>query len=93
MKRPAAMLALIVATLIGLSAQRALAFVHTDVVHQHELRKDGSQIGIPGPTTSYGDVQQKEEGVIEDPLGACGQSGRGYGVIQVAVDEELNGIR
>ena len=41
---------------------------------------------------TVGWLQQKEEGMIEDPLGAFGQRGWDYAVIRAAVNEELNRI-
>jgi len=47
---------------------------YADVVYVHLLREYGSSIGISGPITTYGYVENKEELLIEwiNSTGVCG---------------------
>src|SRR5690349_7274895 len=59
--------------------------IDADVVDQHLLRELGGGVGIFGPVAAYGDVQDDEEWVVEDPASAFGPFGLGEGGVIVGV--------
>src|SRR6266699_1380809 len=59
--------------------------VDADVVDKHLLRKHRGAIGRAGPIAAYGDVQNDEEGMIENPRAAGGPLGIGERRVEVAV--------
>ena len=50
--------------------------VDADVVDEHGLRVGGGGVGRAGPIAAYGDVEEEEVGVVENPgAGDFGGSG------------------
>ena len=49
--------------------QKLLLGVGADVVDEHLLRKNRGVVGRPGPIAANGNVEDNEEGVIENPAG------------------------
>src|ERR1700733_9857826 len=63
--------------------------VDADVVNEHLLWEGGGLVGIAGPISSCCQIQNDEEGMIEDPAGA-GRKVSGSAVSdEVTVDEEF----
>src|SRR5271170_7411224 len=64
--------------------------IDAKIIDEHSLRKGIGGIGISGPASADGDVEDDEEGMVEDPLGAGGEIGGsalGYeGVVDVEAD-------
>jgi len=56
-----------------------LGGVDAHVVDQHGLGKCGCGIGRAGPTSAYGNVQDEEVGMVENP-GACGGGSGSNGI-------------
>ena len=42
--------------------------VDANIIDEHSLGEGGGGIGVPGPAAADGDVEDDEEGMIEDPL-------------------------
>src|SRR5260370_955955 len=78
----------------GRAKARPLHFgVDADVVDEHLLGENCEVVGRAGPITANGDVEDNEEGVIENPSAARGPLRRVEGAIEIGVDIEADCAR
>src|ERR1022692_5233521 len=70
---------------MGAAAANRAARVNPDIVHGHALRKSGGAVGVPRPTATDGNVQQKRFRLGKDPLSATGNIGGPDGKVELAV--------
>ena len=64
--------------------------VDADVVDEHLLRKNGGAVGRAGPIAAHGDVEDDEEGVIENPGAAGGPLRRVECSVKSGIDIEAD---
>src|SRR6266849_177548 len=66
--------------------------VDTHVIHKHLLGEHRGDVRTPGPGAADRHIQQQEERILEHPGSALRHVRRGYGVVLMTVDEELDAV-
>src|SRR6266852_3357398 len=64
--------------------------VDADVIDEHLLRENGGAVGRAGPIAAHGDVEDDEEGVIENPGAAGGPLRRVKCSVKSRIDIEAD---
>ena len=67
--------------------------VYAHVIDQHLLRKFRSAVGIPGPRSSYCEVEQDEERMVIHPFGSLGKIAGPTRCVEILVNVEANFLR
>jgi len=70
--------------------QKLTLSINADVVDKHGLRKFGGRVWAARPIASYGEIENHEKRVIENPFSAGGPVERAEGRVEIGVDVETD---